>query len=366
VIASEHSRRKRRKTAATSRLPLLLSLIACTTLTGCYYAQLARGQLSLLWGRQPLAEARTDPAYSLEIRQQLDLVNDVRNFAEELGLSVHQQYTSYVDWPDDRIVTTLVRTRAGSLESVPWWFPVVGSLPYKGYFDRRSAEQEADRLRRDGRYDVCVSGVSAYSTLGWLDDPVTRPMLGRGPGRLVETLLHELVHATAFLPGEADFNEGAAQFIGQQSAIRFFESLEARGTALDSSWPSSQRVRATIGDRRLIAEAILDLRDRLDTLEGDPDRPRKRELEETRARERIASLPLHVIDAERAAETARLSDACLSLQGSYARDGPRHAALLRALDGNLSALIDRLRRWAQEDRSSTSFFQISQGSSTTQ
>ena len=140
-------------------------------------------------------------------------------------------------------------------------------------------------------------------------------MLGRGPARLVETLLHELVHTTAFLPGEADFNEGAAQFIGQQSAIRFFESIEARGDITPLSWPSSSRIRDTIGDRRLIAEATLDLRDRLHPIEGDPDRPRKRKLQEIRAREQIAALPLRVIDAKR----------CLL----YTSPSPRDATLPR-------------------------------------
>ena len=102
-------------------------------------------------------------------------------------------------------------------------------------------------LREEEGFDVCETAVSAYSTLGWLADPVTSPMLDHGPARLVETILHELVHATAFLPDEADFNEGVALFIGQQAAIRFFESPPGD---LEIPLPKATKVAETIADRR--------------------------------------------------------------------------------------------------------------------
>ncbi len=300
-----------------------------------------------------------DPAHPESVRELLRLVESVRSFATGLGLRVDGQYTSYVDWPGDRIVTTLVRTRAGSLEQVPWWFPIVGELPYKGFFEQARAEAEATRLRDSGTYDVCVSGVTAYSTLGWLDDPVTRPMLRRGPASLVETLFHELVHATAFVPGEADFNEGVAQFIGQQAAIRFFEH-ETPSTPLTvtDGLPSVERVRASIADRRLVADSLVAFRDRIALLEGDPDRERKRSRLEQETRRELAALPLQVLEPTEVASRARLSDACLSLRGTYVRDLPRHEQVLTALGGDLTAMIDRLRRWADESRPVEGFFSL--------
>lgn len=332
-------------------------MLSTLCLSGCYYGQLASGQIKILWQRQPLAEARIDPAHPEDIRALLGLVDSVRSFAIELGLSVEDQYTSYVDWPGDRIVTTIARTHIGTLELVPWWFPIVGHLPYKGYFDRMEAEAAAERLMQNGEFDVCVSGVTAYSTLGWLDDPVTRPMLGQGAANLVETLFHELVHATAFLAGEADFNEGVAQFIGQQAAIRFFEQAEAASTdefAIDL--PSAARVRDSIADRLLISQYTIAFKDRVTALDGRADRAALRAAAETQARAELASLPLHVLDAERVAAASRLSDACLALRGAYVRDLPRHAQVLRALDGNLPAMIDRLRLWADESRPTADFF----------
>jgi len=331
----------------------LAGLVLC--LNGCYYSHLASGQLKLLWGRQPIDEAVVDEALAEETRELLRLVPSVRAFAIGLGLRVDGQYTSYVDWPSDRVVTTLVRTRPGSLEAVPYWFPLIGELPYKGYFDRDRAHVEAERLRDEEGFDVCVSPITAYSTLGWLDDPVTTPMLGRGAASLVETLLHEFVHSTAFLPESADFNESVAQFIGQQASILYFEHLaeDARGTL-----PDAERVRAVIEDRWAIDAAVSAFRDRLLAIQTEDDRLQLRAQAERDTREALASLPLQVLSPEQIAEMVRLSDACLALSGTYVIDLPRHAHVLAALDGDLEAMIRRLVLWADEGRPSEDFYLV--------
>lgn len=338
-------------------LSLLLALSSLSwSSTGCYYSHLASGQLRLLWRRQPLNEAAKDPAQTERTRELLRLVESVRTFAKKLGLRVNGQYTSYVDWPGDRIVTTLVRTRPGSLEAVPHWFPIVGELPYKGYFDQDRAEAEAERLRVEEGYDVCVSAITAYSTLGWLDDPVTSPMLARGAASLVETLFHELVHATAFLKDEADFNESVAQFIGQQASVRFFEDVSPESP---TRLPDASHVRDLIEDRRVIAQKTQRFRDWLPEIEVTDDRVVRRAIAEARLREDLAALPLRVLDPQRVASEARLSDACLALQGTYVRDLPRHAKVLAALDGDLVAMIARLSEWADSERPVEDFFQVS-------
>jgi len=349
----------RRYSAGTRRglrgLTLLLLLGPAFGSTGCYYGHLATGQFELLWRRQPIAEATRDPSHPERTRDLLRVVESVRDFARSLGLRVDDQYTSYVDWPGDRVVTSLVRTRPDSIEAVPWWFPIVGELPYKGYFDPARAEAEAQQLRGDDGYDVCVTPVVAYSTLGWLDDPVTTPMLARGPAYLVETLLHELVHATAFLPDSADFNESAALFIGQQAAIRYFEESPAPPLP---DWPTAARFRDFVWDRDAIDEVVIAFRDRLLALEHAPDRAPRRAEAERVARAELAELPLRVLDPAQVAEKARLSDACLALRGTYVLDLPRHAKVLATLDGRLDAMIARLALWADEDRPAETFFDV--------
>ena len=342
-----------------NRLLLVALLLASLLSSGCYYSHLARGQLKLLWAREPIESVLASPDTSHETRSLLQLVDPVRRFAEGLGLRVDHRYTSYVDWPDDRIVTTIVRARPDSIEAVPYWFPFVGALPYKGYFDRARAEKEAARLRDRKAYDVCISGVSAYSTLGWMDDPVTAPMLRQGAVSLVETLLHELVHATAFVGKDPGFSESVAQFIGQEASARFFaEDLPGLELASTIPWPAPDRVRDSITDRRAIAEVTVALRERLVALERD-ERWSSRRMEAVReTRAELAALPLRVLDPAKVASQARLGNACLALRGTYVRDLPRHAAVLRALDGDLEAMIRRLIETADGKRSIEEFYAV--------
>ena len=338
----------------------------CLAPLGCDYGHLAAGQLKILWRRQPIEQATRDPVLPENERALLSLVESVRAFAVERGLRVGGQYTSFVAWPGDRIVTTLVRTRPGSLDAVGWWYPLLGRLPYRGYFDQARAEREAKRLHEEHGYDVCVSAVTAYSTLGWLDDPVTSPMLGRGAANLVETLLHELVHATVFVDGDADFNEGVALFIGQEAAIRYFTGAvrgagpgqDAQASNPTTALPSAERVRSWVGDRRRVEAAVLEFRDRLPGLAARPDAAVQREAAERVVRGELAALPLEVLEPSAVAEEARLSDACLALHGTYSRDLPRHAALLDALGGDLDAMIAHLVDWAQRDEPTERFFAV--------
>ena len=215
---------------------LLLSLPLSTS--GCYLAHLARGQMRLLCARVPVEELLRAPDTPAELRAQFARVAEVRRYAEQLGLAVGGRYTDYAPWPGDSVVTTVVATRPGEVEPVTTWFPIVGSVPYRGYFDAERAAAEAARLRAKD-LDVCEQKVRAYSTLGWFDDPLTGPMLRQDEATLVETLFHELLHATVFVPGDPEFNEGVAAFFGQEARVRFYARARRRRRAARASARSS-------------------------------------------------------------------------------------------------------------------------------
>jgi predicted aminopeptidase len=314
---------------------VLLLLCSGLGISGCYLTHVASGQLRLLRARQPIEAVLADPATPADLRHQLVLVERAREFAADLGLEADRQYTSYAAWPGDRIVTTLVATRPGEVEPVGFWFPIVGRLPYKGYFDPEKAAGEAARLRAKG-LDVCEVPVRAYSTLGWFDDPVTGPMLRSGDGRLVETIVHELVHATVYLHEQVDFDEGVASFIGEEASVRFY--------AQAGKPEQAARRRARVEEGHRLDARILALRQRVQELyESTPpgaerDVTRRRYEEETR----------EAIPAPRA-EGLQLNDACLALAATYASDIPRYAEKLDALDGDLAAFVRRLREVADAD-----------------
>jgi len=260
-----------------------------------------------------------------------------------LGLAVGDQYTHYVPWPGDRVLTNLVATPPGSLEPYSFHYPFVGALPYRGFFDPDRAEVAAESLRARG-YDVCLSAVPAYSTLGWLADPVTEPMLQWGPETLVEMLLHELVHTTVFVKDDARLNEGLATFVGQEGAVRFFAAHDGAKRA--------ERERARVRDDRRVAAATADFRAEVVQLYQEPAGPARRERRAAfteRAKENIAALPLETRDAARLAAGARLNDACLALAATYEGDLAAYADLLDALGGNLEAFIERARAASEEE-----------------
>ncbi len=309
-------------------------------LPGCYYEHLARGQARLWWTREPLDAALTNPDLTAAQRNALALVPEVRSYAATLSLEVDDQYTHFVPWPGDRILTNLVATPPRSLEPHSFHFPIVGALPYKAFFDPERAQREADALKARG-FDVCVSAVPAYSTLGWLADPVTAPMLQWGPAALVEMLIHELVHATIFVHEDGSFNEGLATFVGQEGTVRFFGGREGPEGA--------ERERARVRDDRRIAAALAAFRARIErhyaATAPDPGvgGAASRAALERQARETLAALPLESHDASQVAASARLNDACLALAATYEGDLEAYAERLDALDGDLRAFVESAR-----------------------
>lgn len=296
----------------------------------------------MLRARQPIDTVLADPATPVDLRESLAFVQRTRTYAVSLGLAVDGQYTTYVAWPGDRVITSVVAARPGTVEAEPFWFPIVGSVPYKGYFDSERADREAARLAEGGR-DVCLVPVRAYSTLGWFDDPVTSPMLSMGRGRLAEILLHELVHATAFVPDQPEFNEGIATFIGEEASVQLFADA--------GETESAQRRRREVDEARRIDRELLAFRNSVAELYAStppgPSRQAARDELEARVRRELAGLPLTTRDPVVLAERARLNDACLALVATYTADVPDYAARLDAEDGDLVRFIAKLQGAAE-------------------
>lgn len=110
------------------------------------------------------------------------------------------------------------------LKTYKWHFPIVGSVPYKGYFKKEWALEEAQDLK-EKNLDTYVRGVSAFSTLGWFEDPLLSSMLRMDEHNFVSTLIHETVHANLYIEGESKFNERVATFLGQLGAEAYYEKL---------------------------------------------------------------------------------------------------------------------------------------------
>lgn len=210
------------------RVVLLLGLLPL--LGGCrfgYYARAGWGQASLLLSREPIDEVLEAGGLEPEAAARLRRVEGVMDFAAtQVGMVRNNNYTTYVDLEGAPASWTLVACPPDSLSPYLWEFPIVGALPYIGFFDREDAEEERDRLVAEG-YDTVILPAAAYSTLGWFDDPVLSTML-RDDVELVEVLLHEQTHATIYIEGDIAFNESLATFVGHAAALEYFEARGER------------------------------------------------------------------------------------------------------------------------------------------
>ena len=63
----------------------------------------------------------------------------------------------------------------------------------------------------------------AYSTLGWLPEPILSNMLYYPDGKLASLIIHEMTHGTIFVKNDHETSENLANFIGDYGAKRFLK-----------------------------------------------------------------------------------------------------------------------------------------------
>ncbi len=207
-------------------LAAALLLAASASCSPVYVLRGAVAEARILSRRRPIAAVAADPATSPRLRHKLQLVLDVRGYAARgLGLSAGASYTT-ISWVDsDTLLLVLQAAPKLAFHSYTWWFPIVGRVPYKGYFDFDKARADARALERKG-YDAYVRPSSAFSTLGWFNDPVLNTTLHYDDVDLGNTVIHELTHNTLYVPSQISFNESLANFVGGHGAIDYFCQVE--------------------------------------------------------------------------------------------------------------------------------------------
>lgn len=197
----------------------LVALAAALLATGCgapgYLFQAAQGQMDLVCRARPLQRAIDDPTTPPRVRRLLAEVPSIKAFGVGFGLTPTKSYETYVALDRPRVVYVTTASEKLAFKPRRWRFPIVGSVPYLGWFDLDDAKRYAAELEQEG-LDAEVRGASAYSTLGWFRDPVLSSMLPEGPATLaglVDVVLHESTHATVYVPGQSTFNESLAEFV---------------------------------------------------------------------------------------------------------------------------------------------------------
>jgi predicted aminopeptidase len=188
--------------------------------------------------------------------------------------------------------------------------------------------------------DVYVRTAGAYSTLGWFKDPILPDMLTWDDYRLADTVLHELAHATLWVPGSVEFNESYANFVGEVAATRYLQAR--RGHHDPALLAAIQRKQ----DRSAFRDVLHQSYAELDAIYTNPDLTdqdklaQKAELLSTGLHQKVRAAPLNDQEAYLTyIEKAPWNNARLVQFKTYNTDEQVFASLLADQDGDLLAFI---------------------------
>ena len=332
-------------TLSTLALAVVLSLV----IPGCragYVIRSAWFQGELLASRVPFDEARARPDLDPKVRAGLDLVDDIKAYGQEIGLKPTKAYTSIaLDW--DRKMWNISACPPLSFQPKTWWFPVVGRVPYLGFFRPEDVDRTRARLEAEG-YEVYQRKIGTYSTLGWFADPLLPGMIDDNAYEMARLVLHELAHATVWIPGSVAFNESFASFVGDEAATRYIVAREG---------PDAPELAQALRDEQdmfLWRRLQRDLYERLqavytdDALSRDEKLARKAQIYAAFP-DTVRAAPFQDGDwAVKAATNGTWNNARLMQFRTYNERRSAFEVLFEANQGNLLAFMEEVRRVTSE------------------
>jgi predicted aminopeptidase len=321
--------------------------------TGRYLLRAAWEEGIILARREPIPELAADSATAPALRAKLNLVLAARAFARDsLALSTGRSFTTFSRLDRDTLVLVLSGAYRDQLKPYSWWFPVVGRVPYKGYFDFGQA-RAAQRDLTDRGFDAHLGAASAFSTLGWFNDPLLPTTLRADSLTLANTVFHELTHNTYYAPGGAVFNESFANFVGSRGAERFFASRGQDAAAAE--------VAARWQDEKVLGRFWADLYARVDSaFKAHPGDQARQVADRIAVRDSLFGEAKRTLVQElgpqlktisvRAIERVRFDNAILMSRRVYLTDLDAFDTVLAKYGGNLKQAVAAIITAAKADR----------------
>ncbi len=224
-------------------LIFFLLVLSCVSFFSCspYLVRAGWEEAGILLRRKKIEKLLTSSQIEPGLKDKLALVLEAREFAAELGLKPKESFTYYSKIDRDVLVWVVSGAKKTSFEPITWWFPIVGSIPYKGFFEKQDAQREIKRLE-EKNLDTYLRPSVAFSTLGWFNDPVLSTVIQLDETRLVNTVIHEIVHNTVWIKDNVSFNETLANFIGAIGVQEFYKKKKNASLAdlASRAWADEQ------------------------------------------------------------------------------------------------------------------------------
>ncbi len=310
---------------------VLLWGVGCGGCSPAYVLQGAVQQARILASREPIEEVLATGSLSPQQRSKIEIVPEVRRYATDvLGFDVGGAYSDFAEVPPGALVWVVSASEKTRLQARTWWFPIVGAVPYKGFFEEDEARALAAELGREG-LDTWVRPTQAFSTLGWFDDPVLSSWLDRDRVQLADLVLHELMHRDVWIEDHAPFNESLATFVAAQATIDFFERRGAadEAAAARQAWQETLAASRRWGSNVAELQAVYAAGERGE-ISGD---------EILRQREVIF---------QRIDPKGRVNNALILGRWDYLRDLDRFACAFGSTKADLRVALDRVAAGARE------------------
>ncbi len=322
----------------------LVTILLCWELQGCYVLKQGTILLSYHSKAETVEELLNRQDLDPETRTFLDLVQDIRSFAiKTLGLETNSNYTRYVELDQNYLAYVVSATDRISFTPYEWSFPIVGKVPYKGFFHLEDAKEEAETLRQKD-LDVWIRKVDAFSTLGYFSDPLYSFMKSYRVHQLAELIIHEQAHATLYLKGKSQFNEEFATFVGKEGARLYIHSRYGENS------PEYRTFEALEKDQKTFLQEVRRLIRILEDLYASPltreeKLRRKDSLIQEFQKEFLVSYPQKFqTDAYKGFGRLPVNNAYLYLYRLYYPDNQFFPQLYQKLGQNLSHLLQVARR----------------------
>lgn len=330
-------------------LVTLLSVSGCADLS--YYLHSVQGHFSILQKTRDIDDLLRDENIDPDLIERFKLVGKIREFAfNQLQLPESDSYTEYADLKRSYVLKNLFAAEEFSVKAHRWCYPIVGCAGYRGYFDEQRLEKFISQLEQEN-FDIYVANVSAYSTLGWFDDPVLNTFIHWPEYRLAGLIFHELSHQRLYVDGDSRFNESFAVAV-QQAGVELW--LQQAGESRQLA-----RYKQHVSNRLKVIRLIEQGRDELGSLfkknmTEDEKREKKQQvITQLKVDYLELSSGFDVPDGFKRWFKGELNNAKLASVSTYYAQVPVFRRMLESYDGNFQLFFeqaDKLAEMSEDDR----------------